>query len=134
LQYSQTLSQSVPDLHVVSSSGMQHDLPFAGPSRQRPLSEEDEQVCSDDEPDVVPPPPPPDGRPLVLPVEGVPSSEDVPPVLPEVPPELVSPELEPLSSLEEHAATMTARRRDEESEAMRAMFMEGSSCSEKEQR
>ena len=79
---------------------MQHDVPFFGPSVQRPFSEADEQLV----------------------FEEVPDELDVPDV-PDVPPELVPPELEPLSSDDEHAATETATRRTDESEVMRAMFM-----------
>jgi hypothetical protein len=118
LQNLQTLSQSVPALHVMpwSSSGMQQDLPLFGPSVQRPLSEADEQLV-DVEPEL-------DVEPLVPPLVPLPEVPLVPPLVPLVPPDVVPPELEPLpSSDEEHAATETAKRRETETEAMRAMFM-----------
>jgi hypothetical protein len=86
---------------------MQQELPLFGPSVHCPFSDEDEQLELD-EPDVVAPDVPPEVPP------------DVPPdVPPEVPPELEPPP----SSDEEHAAIETAKRRAEESEAIRAMFM-----------
>jgi hypothetical protein len=139
LHHSQTVLQSVPLLQVIpwSASGMQHDLPLAGPSMQRPFKAADEQLVlepelEDDPPDDAPPelPPdddPPDDAPPELPPELVPPElppELVPPELPPelVPPELVPPELVPVPS-DEHAAALTAKRSAEESEAMRAMFM-----------
>lgn len=108
MQYLHTELHSVPLAHVVplSASGVQHDEPLFGPSRQRPLSDADEQLDEDDDPDE--------------------EDEEVAPLVPpeEVPPEVVPPELEPPpSSDEEQAATVTRRRRAEETEAMRAMFM-----------
>ena len=83
---------------------------------QRPFSEADEQLVVEEVPDE-------------LDVPDVPDELDVPDV-PDVPPEVVPPELEPLSSDEAHAPTETATRRTEESEVMRAMFMaEGQSPS-----
>jgi hypothetical protein len=103
---------------------MQQDLPLLGPSRQRPFSAADEQVLLLPEllpPELLPPEPLP---PELLPPELLPpellSPELVPPEL--VPPELLPPELEPVPS-EEHAATLSAKRRAEESEAVRGMFM-----------
>ena len=94
---------------------MQHDVPFFGPSVQRPFSEADEQLVFEEVPDELDVPDVPDVPPELVP------PELVPPEL--VPPELVPPELEPLSSDDEHAATETATRRTDESEVMRAMFM-----------
>jgi hypothetical protein len=129
LHHSQTVSQSVPLLQVIpwSASGMQHDLPLAGPSMHRPFSAADEQLVLELEPELEVDPPevdPPDvDPPEVEPPELFPPElppDVVPPEL--VPPEVVPPELEPVPS-DEHAATPTAKRRAEESDAMRAMFM-----------
>lgn len=81
---------------------MQHDFPLFGPSVQRPFSEADEQLVLEEVPDE-----------LDVPPEGV----------PDVPPEGGLPELEPVSSDDEQAATETATRRTEESIVMRAVFM-----------
>jgi hypothetical protein len=128
------VSQSVPLLQVIpcSSSGMQHDFPLAGPSRQRPFRAADEQLVLELEPELEVAPPevdPPEVDPPEVDPPEVDPPELLPPELPPdvVPPELVPPddvppELEPVPS-DEHAATLTAKRRAEESDAMRAMFM-----------
>jgi hypothetical protein len=130
LHHSQTVSQSVPLLQVIpwSASGMQHDLPLAGPSMQRPFKAAEEQLVlvpelELDPPELDPPELPPELDPPELPPELDPP-EDPPDVVPPelVPPDDVPPELEPVPS-DEHAATLTAKRRAEESDAMRAMFM-----------